>query len=66
MEWKVWIGKRIFIKLKDNSVYSGKVLSVDDPKSPVQFMNMKDKYGEAVCFPVSEIKKIKEEKDGKL
>ena len=58
MEWQDWIGRRIFVKLKDSSVYSGEVLSVDDPNSPVQFMNMRDKFGEIVCFPISEIIKI--------
>ena len=61
MEWKQWIGKRIFVKLIDNAVYTGDVLSIDDDESTIQFMNIKDKYGELVCFPISQIIKIKEE-----
>ena len=61
MEWGEWNGKRIFVKLKDNSVYTGDVLSVDDANSPVQFMNIRDKFGELVCFPVDSIIKIVEE-----
>lgn len=61
MEWNEWNGKRIFVKLQDGSVYTGEVLSVDDPKSEVIFMNIRDKFGEIVCFPVSSISKIKEE-----
>ncbi len=61
MEWKEWIGKHIFVKLKDGSVYNCLVLSVDDPDSPVIFMNVKDKFDKIVCFPVDEIIKIREE-----
>jgi len=61
MEWKDWIGKRIFVKLKGGSVYNGEVLSVDDKRSPVQFINIKDKFEKIVCFPVNEIIKIVEE-----
>jgi len=58
MEWEDWKDKIIFVKLKDGSIYNGKVISVDDPNSPVQFMNIKDKFDELVTFPISEIIKI--------
>lgn len=61
MEWKDWINRRIFVKLKDDSVYSGKVIGVDNPNSPVVFMTITDKFGETVCFPVDTIIKIVEE-----
>ena len=63
MEWNEWIGKKVFVKLRDGSCYTGHVLSVDDPQSPVQFMNMKDKFDEIVCFPIDTIAKINEEKE---
>ena len=62
MEWKDWIGKRIFVQLKSGSVYSGEVLSIDDEAKPLIFFEIIDKFGEKITFVHSEILKIKEEK----
>lgn len=56
MDWKYWIGKKIFVKLITGGVYSGIVLDVDD-----QYFSMNDKFGEKVIFLISHIEKIKEE-----
>ena len=56
MDWKEWIGKRIFVKLRDGSVYTGIVKDVDN-----EWFKITDKFSEAVTFPISEILKIKEE-----
>jgi small nuclear ribonucleoprotein (snRNP)-like protein len=61
MDWREWRGKRIFVKLKDGSVYSGKVNEVDDKDSNLIFINITDKFGEKVTIVHSEIIKIKEE-----
>jgi hypothetical protein len=58
MEWKEWIGKRIFVQLRSGSIYSGKVIDVDG-----DFFTMIDKFGEKVVFVVNEIIKIKEERE---
>ena len=56
MDWKSWIGKRIFVKLNDGAVYTGNVLDVDDI-----FFSIIDKFGEKVFFKIENIDKIKEE-----
>ena len=62
MEWKDWIGKRIFVKLKTGSVYSGNVIDVDDKAVPIIFITIIDKFGNKVTFVQSEIIKIQEER----
>ncbi len=56
MDWKNWIGKRIFVKLVDGAVYSGDALDVDEI-----FFSIRDKFGEKVYFRIENISKIKEE-----
>ncbi len=61
MEWKEWIGKRIFLKLRDGSVYSGDVKDVDDSSPPLIFITIIDKFGNDVMVVHSEIIKFVEE-----
>lgn len=61
MEWQEWNGKRIFIQLKSGSIYSGKVIDVDENSKPLIFISIIDKFGEKVTIAHSEIVKIKEE-----
>lgn len=59
MEWKNWIGKIVFIKMRDGQVFSySEVLAFEEP-----FMSIKDKYGLPAVVHVGEIYKIKEERD---
>ena len=58
---KEMVGKKVFVKLKNSRRYSGKLLSVDDPNSPVQFVNIMDKFDRPVCFAIGEIKLIQVE-----
>jgi len=66
MEWKDWINKEIFVKLRSGSVYSGKVIDVDETPNYLVFIEILDKFGKKVVFCNSEIEKIIEEdkKDG--
>lgn len=59
MDWNSWIGKRIFVKLVDGAVYTGKVIDVDGV-----FFSIIDKFGENVYFRIENIQKIKEERNG--
>lgn len=61
MDWKEWIGKIVFVKLKGGGVYSGKVVDVDDSSKPLIFITLIDKFGKDVTFEHSEIIKIVEE-----
>ena len=62
MDWKDWMGKRIFVKLKSGGVYSGIVRDIDDSAHPIIFITITDKFGETVSFVQTEIIKIKEER----
>ena len=50
-----WIGKSIFLRLKTDLVYSGKIISADD-----NFLTIIDKFGNHVMIAVSEISKMEE------
>ena len=61
IEWKEWVGKIVFIKLKDGQIFSySKVLAYENP-----FMSITDMFGLPAVFNVSEIVKIKEMDDDK-
>jgi|TARA_Y100000310_G_scaffold272033_1_gene286798 hypothetical protein len=63
MEWSDWKGKRIFVQLKSGGVYSGDVIDVDINSLPLIFITINDKFNEKVTFAISEIVKIKEERE---
>lgn len=63
MEWKEWIGKRIFVQLKSGAVYSGSVKEVEDCGDGIIFISIIDKFGKWVIFVASEIIKIVEERE---
>ena len=59
--WKNWIGKKVFLRLRSNKVYSGIVTDVSDEKNGICFFKIKDKFNMDVMFVNSEILEIKEE-----
>jgi small nuclear ribonucleoprotein (snRNP)-like protein len=61
MDWKDWTGKIVFIKTKSGSVYSGKVIDVDNSSNPLIFISLIDKFGKEITIEHSEIIKIVEE-----
>lgn len=66
MEWKNWMGKRVFVKLKDGSVYNGLITDVNTSTNILVWITLVDKYNEEVVFVQSEIIKMVDEsnKDG--
>lgn len=58
--WKEYEGKKVFIQLKNQRKYKGRVVSVDD-KITCSIFKIKDKYGKLVGFYDSEISVIQEE-----
>ncbi len=60
--WREWEGKYIFVRLKSNTVYSGKVISVSEEENGICFLKIIDKFGSPVTFVNSEILEIKEKK----
>jgi len=64
MDWKEWQGKKVFLKLQDGGVYSGKIIEVDDSKPPLVWIILIDKYGNKVTVVHSQIIKIVDESTG--
>ncbi len=62
MDWKDWIDRNVFVKLRSGAVYSGKVIDVDTSPKEFCFIEMIDKFGDKITICNSEIEKIKEEK----
>jgi|TARA_Y100000296_G_scaffold45780_1_gene52480 hypothetical protein len=57
MDWIDWIGKIVFVKLEDGTIFTySKVLSFDAP-----FITIKDRDLKLVTINISEIERIKEE-----
>ena len=68
MEWKDWIGKRIFVRLNTGKVYSGIVIDVewigdDIEKKNFYFFTINDRFSEKVGFTNRDISEIKEESE---
>ena len=61
MELKDWIGKRIFVILKNRRVYSGIVDNVSDPNPFKAYLTLNDKYNKTISIKYSEITLIQEE-----
>lgn len=59
MEWKDWVGKKVFIKLNDSCIFSySNVLAYEEP-----FLSITDKFGLPVVIDVRTIVKINEERN---
>lgn len=57
MEWKDWIGRVVFIKLNDGTIYSySRVLVFEDP-----YLSITDRDGLPVVVNINSIQRIKEE-----
>ncbi len=61
MDWKDWIGKKVFIRTKRDKVYSGIIKSIDDSSKPLIFINIIDKFNNKVMLVYSDIVEMKEE-----
>ena len=59
MEWNEWIGKKVFIKLIDGSVFSESLIKDFDDK----FISLIDKFGNPATISISQIIKIVEDDD---
>jgi len=57
MEWKDWIGLKVFIKLFDGTIFTfSTIVSFDKP-----FLTIMDKYGKQVSINVDNISRMREE-----
>ena len=67
MEMKDYEGKKVYVKLNSNRVYSGVIVEVnflgkDDMGVDIWLFLMKDKFGYMVSFSNKELKLLEEEK----
>jgi small nuclear ribonucleoprotein (snRNP)-like protein len=63
MDWMEWNGRRIFLRTRNNKVYSGIVVDVDKTDETIIFLTITDKFNNKVTFATSEIVEIKEERE---
>ena len=61
MEFKSWIGKRVFITLRNGRFYSGIVNEISEEKNGLQFISIIDKFGHDVMFTTGELTSIEED-----
>jgi len=55
MNWKEWIGKKVFIKLQDGTVFTkSEVLTYEEP-----YFSITDRDGYSVVINVNSIQRIK-------
>lgn len=59
--WNYWIGKKVYIVLKNKKYYQGKVIDVDDSSPPLVWITILDKFENRVMFVHSEIEVMQEE-----
>jgi len=59
--FKGYVGKKVFVKLNSDRVYSGVIIKVSDEKNGICFITMQAEKGKAT-FVSSEIRFIQEEK----
>ena len=60
--WNNFIGKKVFVILKNKRSYSGVVEEVNDVGNGLIFLGLRDKFGQFLMFAVSEIEVIEEER----
>ena len=60
--WKYYLGKKVWIILKNNKEYTGKVIDIDENSSNrLAWITIIDKFNKRVIFCTSEIDVMKEE-----
>jgi small nuclear ribonucleoprotein (snRNP)-like protein len=56
MDWKLWIGKNVFIKLSSGEVYNGEIVDSD-----TTFIEIVTKFDERIVISCSNIIKVVDE-----
>lgn len=62
--WKTWIGKKVFIILKNQRNYTGEIIDIDDSLNPLVWITILDKFSNRIKFSSENIDLIEEEKGG--
>ena len=59
--WKNYVGKKVFLILKNKRRYEGTVLNIDNSNPLLIWMILLDKLNHRITFLVDEIEMIQEE-----
>ena len=59
--WATLVGKKVFLRLKNDRVYDATITSVDTSSPPLIFISFTDRYNHPVTVVHSEIVELKEE-----
>lgn len=59
--WQEYVGKKVFLRTRNNRIYVGIIKQVDSSSPPLHFIYLKDQKGMIVTLVHSEIVEIKEE-----
>lgn len=59
--WGSYVGKKVFLRTRNNRIYIGIIKQVDSSSPPLHFIYLKDNKGMIVTLVHSEIVEIKEE-----
>lgn len=61
--WQDWKDKKVYIILKNQRIYSGLVIEVDDSSNPLIWITIIDKFNKRITFLTNEIEIIQEEEN---
>ena len=62
MIWNEYVGKRVFVILKNQRKYEGEVVEIDNSSSQgLIWLVLKDRYGRHITFLHTEIEVLQEE-----
>lgn len=61
MDGKYWIGRKVYIILRNKRNYQGVIVDIDESSPPLVFITLLDKFDNKIMFVQSEIEVLQEE-----
>jgi len=61
MDGQYWIGRKVFIILRNKRTYQGVIVDIDESSLPLIFITLLDKFENKIMFVQSEIEVLQEE-----
>lgn len=62
MDGNYWIGRKVYIILRNKRNYQGVIVDIDESSPPLVFITLLDKFDNKIMFIQSEIEVLQEEK----
>lgn len=63
MDWNIFLGKKVFLRLTGGRIYNAVIKEVNDEGNGLIFILALDRFDKHVMFTTKEILEIKEEKN---